>query len=296
VTIDPDRILDRRRLKLRVVLWRTLAILALVVLAIALIARFGFGGHGDHRIARLWLDDLVVDEPQREAALRALADDNRVRALIVRIDSPGGAVAAGDALFHALRRVAERKPVVAVMGATATSAAYMAALGADRIFARETTVTGAIGVVLQNPDIAALFARLGIETDARTASSSSGETAGEAANAALADLRERFIGLVAERRNLPPEAVRTIADGRIFTGRQAKSAKLVDALGGEDEARAWLASTQAIALDMAVQDVARPARGAGLLRAIGERLAESPLPSRLRLDGAVSVWQAELAK
>ena len=304
MSFDPDRILDRRRLRHGLIFWRTLAILALVVMVIALIARFGFGGAGDQRVARLWLDDVIIDDPARDDALAAIAKDRRVRALIVRIDSPGGTAAGGESLYHALRRVAEHKPVVAVMGATATSAAYMAALAADRIIARETTVTGSIGVVLQTADITALLESLGIKTEAIKSAPLKAQPspleplsaeARAATQAVIADMYDLFVAMVAERRRLTPEVVRGLADGRVFTGRQAKAARLIDALGGEDEARAWLAETQAIPLTLRIDDIER-SDGPGLIGLIGARLRQSLLPPRLRLDGAISVWQAEPAK
>lgn len=304
MSLDPDRMFDRRRLKLAVIVWRTIAILVLIVLVIVLIGRFGIGGLGEQRVARLWLDDVIVDDPEREAALAEIAVDRRVRALIVRIDSPGGTAEGGEALYHSLRRVAERKPVVAVMGATATSAAYMAALAADRIIAREATVTGSIGVILQTADITDLLATLGIKTEAIKSAPLKAqpslleplsEEARAATRAVIADMYELFIDLVVTRRGLARETVRGLADGRIFSGRQAKAARLIDALGGEDEARKWLAETQAIPHDLPITDLER-SDDVGLVGLIGEQLRQRLLPPRLRLDGAISVWQAEPAK
>jgi hypothetical protein len=87
MAFDPDRFYDRRRLKLSVAFWRTLAVFAIVLLAVVAVARFGFDGVRGERIVRLWLNDVIVDDPDREAALIDLAEDARTRAVIVRIDT-----------------------------------------------------------------------------------------------------------------------------------------------------------------------------------------------------------------
>ena len=136
---DTDAFLERRRLCRQVTWWRVLA----AVVAVALIALAAYrGGHtrfGPY-IARLNVDGMIVDDPARDRALRELRDDNDVAALIVRIDSPGGTFAGSEALFRALRAVAERRPVVAVMAETAASGGYMTAIAADHIIAREGTM------------------------------------------------------------------------------------------------------------------------------------------------------------
>jgi protease-4 len=303
MSYDPDRMIDRRRLKRGVIVWRTLAIIALVVLAIVAVARFGFDGvPGGSHVVRLWLDEVIVDDPAREAALDKIVNDDSAKAVIVRIDSPGGTATGGEALYLALRRIAATKPVVAVMGTTATSGAYMAALAADHIIARESSITGSIGVVLQTVELTGLLGELGVKTEAIKSAPLKAqpsplepltEEARRAAQAIIDDTYALFVDMVAERRKLPRDTVLRLADGRVFTGRQAKTAGLIDALGGELEARAWLESSHAVDVDVPVRDLDRPPDEADWIDLIGEKVRSVIVPTRLRLDGLVSLWQAQ---
>src|SRR4051812_15241435 len=161
---DPDTLVDRRRLKRQLSGWR----IAAVVLAVATIAaglgRFGLFEFRDH-VAVLPLRGIISEDADRERALRKVDEDDRVKAILVRIDSPGGTVVGGESVFRQLRSIGKHKPVVAVMGEVAASGGYMVALAADQIFAREGTITGSIGVIMQTADITGLLSKLGIEPE-----------------------------------------------------------------------------------------------------------------------------------
>ncbi|CAN0498772.1 unnamed protein product, partial [Discosporangium mesarthrocarpum] len=163
MSLQPDVLVDRRRLKRRLRLWQGIALAAIVAFVAAAFV-FPFADLiKRERIVRFHVNGLIVEDAERDAALRALARADHVRALIVHIDSPGGTVVGGEDLYNALRTVSEQKPVVAVMGTVATSAAYMTAIAGDRIFAREGSITGSIGVILQSANIVGLLDKLGIE-------------------------------------------------------------------------------------------------------------------------------------
>ena len=132
-SLEPDRLLDRRRLKRGVAIWRALAIVALV--AAALVGAMPFALDEGERVARLWVSGFIEDDPGRDRIVADLRDDDTVKAVVLRLDSAGGTAVGGEALYLSLRSLAEKKPVVAVLGTTATSAAYMAALAADRLLA-----------------------------------------------------------------------------------------------------------------------------------------------------------------
>lgn len=156
-----DILVDRRRMKRSLVFWRSLAIAALVAFVVAAAGRFvGFVG-GDY-IARLSVSGVIVNDPARLQLIHRVARDRNAKALIVRIDSPGGTVVGGEALYKALADVAMKKPVVAVMDQVGTSAAYMIALATDRIFVHEGTITGSIGVILQTTEITGLLEKIGV--------------------------------------------------------------------------------------------------------------------------------------
>ena len=302
MVLDADIVIDRRRLKRRLNLWRVIAVVAVVAAVFAAVGRVG-GLYGRAHVGRLSIEGVIVDDPQRDQALIDIADDDNVRALIVRIDSPGGTVVGGEALYHYLRRVAERKPVVAVMGEVATSAAYMAALAGDRIIAREGTITGSIGVIMQTADLTGLLEKIGVKPESvkstpLKAQPSPFETftpkAREAARDVVLDLYEMFVGMVGERRRLGHDQTLALADGRVFTGRQAVGNGLIDGLGGELEARAWLDEVRDVDSAVPVWDVEIGRPEDRLRDLIGGLVEKTIFSERLRLDGLISLWHPAL--
>ena len=300
-SLDPDRLLDRRRLKRGVAIWRALAIVALVAVALVAAAPFAFDG-GEH-VARLWVNGLIEDDPARDRIIADLRDDDAVKAVVLRLDSAGGTAVGGEALYLSLRSLAEKKPVVAVLGTTATSAAYMASLAADRVLAREASLTGSIGVLFQTAEFSALLEEIGVRAEAiRSGPLKAKPTPYEqldnptrqAVRSVVTDIYESFLGLLMERRSLDRETALSLADGRVFTGRQAVQAGLVDAIGGEEEARAWLAQSRGVLETIPAADVITGDEG-GLLGTIDAAL-ERALPARtLGLDGLIAVWHPELS-
>ena len=299
MSLDADAIVDRRRLKRRLVVWRLAAIaVALGLIGLAL-WREGTIVPGA-RIAELELTGVLTDDQDRLDAIAALARDSGVKALIVRIDSPGGTVVAGENLYRALRAVAEQKPVVAVIETMGASAGYLVALAADRIIAHETSITGSIGIVVRSTDITQLLAKLGIAADTiKSAPLKDAPNpfepitpAARAATQSVVDDTYRwFVGLFAERRKLPPALALQLADGRIFTGRQAVAANLIDGTGGMDEARGWLQETKDIPRSLPIVRVTRIPAFPGLdFLAIARKTL---LSETLRVDGLVSLWQPE---
>lgn len=302
MALDADYLIDRRRLKRRLSFWRGLGILAVLLAALAAFGRFSDIGGGDY-IARHAVQGLIVEDVRRNRALAGIAEDDNARALIVRIDSPGGTVVGGESLYRSLRAVADRKPVVAVLGGLATSAGYMAAIGADRVVARRSTITGSIGVVMHTTEISGLLDKLGIGAETIRSGPLKAMPSGfekltddgrEVLQELIADSHRMFLDLVAERRGLEGAGLARVADGRVLTGRQAMDADLIDAIGGETDAVAWLEAEKGVAAGLPVRDVGKPDRFARLLdraASLGERTIFS---ERLTLDGLVSVWHAGL--
>lgn len=298
MALEADFLVDRRRLKRHLTRWRALAIVALVGVAIAAFGRFE-GFRSSAYIARYAVKGIIVNDARRHDTLADIAKDDDAKALIVYIDSPGGTVVGGESLYRSLREVAKSKPVVAVMGELATSAGYMTAIAADHILARAGTITGSIGVIVQTTEITGLLKMLGISAEAiksgpLKAVPSPLEPMTEPVRVALremiADTQEMFLGMVAERRKLTGEALKRVSDGRVLTGRRALEAKLIDAIGGEDEAVAWLEETRGLRRDLPVRGVEDRERFGELFRrvtALGEKTIFS---ERLTLDGLVSVW------
>ena len=303
MSLETDLLIDRRRLKRRLTFWRAAALLAVAAcVAVALPANLRPGG-GAH-LARLTVTGVISDNRKLTEAVSELAHDRSVRGLILFIDSPGGSVAGGESLHEAIAQVATEKPVVAVMGAIAASAGYMIAVPATRIFARESTLTGSIGVLLQTGEVSGLLERLGVSAEAIVSGPLKNQPSftqpisprgREVLQGLVMDMYDQFVGMVASGRHMSGEQVRSLADGRAYTGRQALGLGLVDAIGGEAEARAWLASEKGIPETLPVRDVelgglARRALAGSLAPVLGD-LMKTVLSQGLSLDGAWAVWQ-----
>jgi protease-4 len=302
MTLEADERVFRRRLKRRLLLWRIAALLALAGLAVLALQREGRLPRVDH-IARLDVTGIILENSDRTEALRETAEDPSVKALIVHINSPGGTVVGGESLFRALRDVAAEKPVAVVMGEMATSAGYMTALGGDRIFAREGSITGSIGVILQATDITGLLGKLGITTEALKSGTLKAvpspleplTPAGRAATMeVIHDIFDMFVDLVAKRRSMTKDRALGLADGRVFTGRQALANGLVDEIGGQKEAISWLGTARGIDTRLPVREL-EGAETLGLWGRLASMVTGKALFSeRLTLDGLVSLWHPEL--
>ncbi|MDA0675277.1 MAG: signal peptide peptidase SppA [Proteobacteria bacterium] len=305
MTLDADWVVDRRRLKRHLTAWRLIALVALIAV-VATAVGYLSNGQGFVRgayVGRLDVEGMIISDRELYEHLDDIAMQPNVKALIVNINSPGGTVVGGEQLFSALRQVAEHKPVVAVMGELAASAAYMIALGADRIFANPGTVTGSIGVILQSADLTGLMDKLGIEPVNVKSSPLKAQpnplepVSAEARamiEAVINDFHAFFVGLVAERRGLGPAEARALGDGRIFSGSQALQNRLIDALGDERDARRWLAENRNIALDLPTLDVDLPDDERLFSNLVTGMVGKVLLPEWLRLDGLVSIWHPSL--
>ena len=302
MSFDPDAVIDRRRLKRKLRWWQAAT---LVAVALAIVAGLQASDLLFKRdtVARLRVAGLIVEDHTRDTLLADIAEDPSVRALIVHLDSPGGTVVGGEDLYRSLRAVSEQKPVVAVMGTVAASAAYMTAVAGDRVFAREGTITGSIGVLFQTADITGMLDKLGIKPEALKsgplkAVPSPTEPLTDEARAAtqglVLDLFDFFVDLVVERRPLDRAQVLQLADGRVYTGRQAVANGLVDAIGGETAARDWLAEAKDIPRDIRAVTVKPKSERTGLSEALSSLTGKSLFSNALTLDGLLSVWHPEL--
>lgn len=300
MVLNADFTADRRRLKRRLTAWRLVAVLAVIAIAVILLGRERIVGR-DH-VAQLSVEGLIIEDRDRDRALQAVARDPYARALVVQIDSPGGTVVGGESLFHSLRRVAEHKPVVAIMGGVATSAAYMTAIASDRIFGREGTLTGSIGVILQTTDVTGLLDKLGIEPEVIKSGPYKAQPnpleefspeAREAIRAVVMDMHDMFVDMVAEHRPLSRADVVSVADGRVFTGRQAIGAGLIDAIGSEVEARAWLEAEHEVATTLPVRDLQIGGAERYLRDMLSAVFGKTVFSEILKLDGLVSVWHLD---
>lgn len=314
MSLDAETLVDRRRLKRRLFFWRITAIVGLCAALIAGFAKAGFYPGSAH-IARVSVKGVIVDDPARDQLLAQIAKDGRVKAVILSIDSPGGSTTGSEALYESVRKLAAQKPVVAVLGTLAASGGYVAAISADHIVSRGNTLTGSIGVIFQWTQLAALLDKLGVEirelksAPLKAEPSPYHKTSPEtlaAMQSLIGSSYDWFVGLVAERRHLSPAAAKSLADGRVYTGFQAVKNGLVDEIGGEDVAVAWLVTRKGITPGLAVEDWATPQDEFDMARFTGKAMGEAAVQAltglsektqqtkRLTLDGLTSLWHPEL--
>jgi protease-4 len=322
MSMDAEAIIDRRRLRRKLSFWRVLGVLALIlaVLALGAAASRNVGGpFAQQQIARVSVDGFIGGSQRTADLLRRVGEARTVSGVVISINSPGGTTTGSEELFRNIRGLAEKKPVVAFVDGTAASGAYITALAADRIVARETSLVGSIGVILQYPQVSDLLGKLGVQVEDIKSSPLKAEPSGvrptsPEARAALQsvvnDTYTWFKDLVASRRKFTPDELNAVADGRVFSGRQALGLKLVDELGGEREAVAWLEREKNVPKNLPVRDW-RP-RGDGdfsiwTAAAFGaELLGQDGLGLKLRqiassvgtakLDGLLAVWHPAVEK
>ncbi|WP_157014209.1 signal peptide peptidase SppA [Mesorhizobium xinjiangense] len=318
MTSKADDLIDRRRLRRKLTFWRAAAFLvaAAAIIAMALwgLDRPGLGA--SPHVAKVKIEGTITEDEELLDRLKRIGEADAVKGVIVSIDSPGGTTAGGEAIYEAVRSLAQKKPVTAQVGTLAASAGYMIASAADHIVARQSSIVGSIGVLVQYPDVTGLMDKLGIKLEEIKTSPLKAEpspfnptTEEERAmvRAMILDSYDWFVGLVTERRPLSRQEVLQLADGTVFTGRQALQRKLVDALGGEDQALEWLHG-KGVDADLDVVEWKRQREGAvawlpgiaSIARAIGLSAGGSEFlrelgAERIFLDGLVSVWQPDLS-
>src|SRR5437016_3410498 len=255
MSLDADMIVDRRRMRRKLTFWRVFAVALAIASVVAVGAALRTRGDGTlligsagGSIARVTITGLIRSDLQRVEALERLGR-SAAKAVIVHVNSPGGTTSGSEELHDSLKRLKEQKPTVVVVDGLAASGGYIAALAADHIVAQETSLVGSIGVLFQYPNFTDLLKTLGVKVEEvkssplKAAPNGFEPTSPEARAALDALVRDSyawFRGLVKERRGMDDALLEKVADGRVFTGRQAVDLKLVDQVGDEKTAVAWL--------------------------------------------------------
>jgi protease IV len=322
MSLDTDHIVDRRRMRRKLTFWRALALLIAIVAVIGIASMFRGSSAGlvqptGPQISRVTIRGIIRGDDDRLKALENLANSRATRAVIVHIDSPGGTTVGSEELHDALRRVADKKPMVVVVDGMAASGGYIAAMAADHILTQKTSLVGSIGVLFQVPNVSHLLDTIGVKVEEikssplKAAPNGLEPTSPEARAAIESLVRDSyawFKDMVKERRKLDGEALDRVSDGRVFTGRQAIELKLVDEIGQEREAIEWLAKTNNIDPKTPVRDWRLTPRfnelsfihlgGSALLEAFGlgtvarqlESLGLLQTVEKLNLDGLLALW------
>ncbi len=201
---------------------------------------------GGAKVAIVELEGIIIDGNQTVRELREHSENVSVKAVVLRINSPGGIVAPTQEIFSAVQRVRKSgKPVIASLGAVAASGGYYIATACDRIYANPGTLTGSIGVIMQMANLEGLFKKVGVEyvviksgafKDVGNFSRQMTPEERKILQTLLDDVYGQFVDAVAEGRGLERKAVVAFADGRIYSGQQAHALKMVDELGGYEDA------------------------------------------------------------
>jgi protease-4 len=266
MSLDSDVIVDRRRMRRKLTFWRVLAVLvavaAVVVVGMVVTRSGGSGLASSGAIARIKIEGLIQSNNDRIEALERL-EKSSAAAVVVHINSPGGTTAGSEQLYDALIRLKAKKPMVVVVEGLAASGAYIAALASDHIVAQQTSLVGSIGVLFQLPNFTGLLKTVGVQVEEvksspLKAAPNGYEPTSPEARAALESLVKDsyawFRGLVQNRRAMDDAQLDKVADGRVFTGRQAVDLKLIDQLGDEKTAVAWLVSEKKVKSDLPIRD------------------------------------------
>ena len=313
--IEAETVIERRRLRRRLTAWRLAAVvLAVFVIALIMAGDQRLAGTGSFlpHIARVSVSGFITDDQKMLELLDKVGKSSQVRAVILDINSPGGTTTGGEAMYDAIRRLAEKKPVVAVCGTLATSAAYIVALATDRIFVYGNTITGSVGVIFQWADVSELMRTLGVKVEEvksgpLKAVPNPFEPTDEKGRALAAEMVQEakvwFVDLVGKRRNLEPGAVPGLTDGRVYSGRQALALKLVDEIGDERAAKRWLQKERDVTPGLSVVDWKPKSESGGIWGWLFGSIASSfgiaadnfvslfgQVSEGLRLDGLVSLW------
>jgi protease-4 len=321
MSLDSDVIVDRRRIRRKLTFWRVAAALIAIAAIIAVAAIVGPGSKGGltsaGSIARVNIEGLIRSDHERVEALERL-EKSQAAAVVVHINSPGGTTAGSEQLYDALTRLKAKKPLVVVVEGLAASGGYITAIAADHIVAQQSSLVGSIGVLFQFPNFAELLKTVGVKVEEvkssplKAAPNGFEPTSPEAREALASLVKDSyawFRGLVKERRGMDDALLEKVSDGRVFTGRQAVELKLIDQLGDEKTAVAWLVAQKGVKADLPVRDykltprfgdltflrtaaaVTFDALGLSTIARQIEQTGMAQAADRLSLEGMLALWQ-----
>ena len=320
MSLDSDVIVDRRRMRRKLTFWRVLAavvvIAAIATISILVSPRGGaFTSAGS--IARVNIEGLIRSDRERVEALERL-ENSSAAAVIVHINSPGGTTAGSEQLYDSLTRLKAKKPMVVVVEGLAASGGYIAAISSDHIVAQQSSLVGSIGVLFQFPNVSELLKTIGVQVEEVKSSplkaapngfEPTSPEARAALDALVKDSYAWFRNLVKSRRAMDDAELDKVADGRVFTGHQGVDLKLVDELGDEKTAIAWLVAQKNVKKDLPVRDYKLAPRFGDLtflrtaasitldalgMGGIAHRIQQAGVAQavdRLSLDGMLALWE-----
>jgi protease-4 len=266
MSIDAEMISDRRKLRRKLSFWRVLGVLALIAMVVTAglsLTERRAGALESAHIARISVDGFIAGSSRTTELFKRVGESSAVSGVVISINSPGGTTTGSEELYRSIRQLADKKPLVAFVDGTAASGGYITAIAADHIVARETSLVGSIGVLFQYPDASGLLGQLGLKVEEVKSAPLKAEPSpfkptSPEARAALQqvvnDTYDWFKRLVRDRRSMSDQELATVSTGQIFSGRQGVALKLVNAVGSERDAVAWLETTKGVRKDLPVRD------------------------------------------
>jgi protease-4 len=319
---EAEMIADRRRLRRKLSFWRVVSFVALIAAVIGgglMLTGRSPAGVAQPQIARIEVGGFIAGSQRMADLFKRVGEASSVSGVVISINSPGGTTTGAEELYRGIRQLADKKPLVAFVDGTAASGGYITAIAADYIVARETSLVGSIGVIFQYPDVSRLLDTVGVQVQEIKSAPLKAEPspfhptspeARAALQAVVSDTYDWFKRLVGERRKLDEAQLGAVSTGQIFNGRQSVPLKLVDQLGSERDAVAWLERERGVRRDLPVRDWkprdssrfdlwTAAAFGADLL-GLGEaaaKLRQGVSAAHLAsLDGLLALWQPALEK
>lgn len=316
MTYTADAVLERRRIRRKLTFWRVITLL--LVAAMVLFAALYLNGNKTSRnvphIAKISITGTIYNNEELLKRLKDVAESDMVKGVILDISSPGGTTTGGEVIYDAVRKIADKKPVVTQVGTLAASAGYMIAIASDHIIAHKTSLIGSIGVLFQYPDISGLLDKVGVKFETIKSSPLKAEPnffspASDEAKAMIdntvKDTYAWFVGLVKERRPMiAADKLPALINGSVYTGRQAVQNQLIDDVGDQETSIAWLASKgidnklpviEWKAETSPYNDILSSAAMKLLFRNMGlseqgSALFDEQISQRIFLDGMLAVW------
>lgn len=258
---DVDLLIALRSLKSKVTTWRILTISLLFLLIVLFIKKDTITKHSGNWIARVKIEGIITENDYRNSLMRTLRDNKNCSAVIIHVNSPGGSVVGSEIVYNDIKYIAKNKPVIISMGTIAASGGYLLSLASNRIFAYEGTLTGSIGVILNSMEFTNLFDKIGIKPlvvkkpELKAVPSPFEKITPKGLSSledVISDTYNYFLSLIEENRHIPRQQLLQIADGRVYTARQALELNLIDQIGDEHDILEWLKKNHQI--DQPVQD------------------------------------------
>lgn len=304
--IQPDTLVAQRRWRKQARFWRLAAVIITIVLVFFVFQNTSYYNKitVNEHIIRIRINGIIFDDILLTKSLESIANNPKIHAVILVIDSPGGTSLGGESIYRKLRMISKSgKPVVAIIRTMGTSAGYTVALGADRIYALKTSLVGSVGAIIRTADLTELMKKIGVRSQTyrsgkiKSFPSLVEKTPLEAnilIQNAVNDVGDWFVQTTIDRRKLTKRKAKEVASGRIFTGRQALNYNLIDEIGEEKDALRWLWQEKGVKKGLAIieaENERTPVKLPNIFYSIIEKNLNKGI---LSLDGLLSVWQAKL--